>query len=378
MSKQVIRNFSAGPAILPQSVCARAAEAIQELREDGHAVAADGIGLSVLEISHRSPAYEAINDEAERLCHEVLGVPETHQVLFLQGGASLQFVMVPFNLRQEGKVACYVDTGNWSSKAVDESRLLGETRVIASSAESGHDHIPELPAAEAYADASYVHITSNNTVRGTEFVELPVLAGGVPLVVDCSSHIGSRPLAFSRAALGYAGAQKNLGPSGVTLVFIRKDLLARPLAGVVPRYLRYATHAKTPSLYNTPNTFGVLVLKLMLEWLRDQGGVAAMEELNRRKAGALYNVPEDSSLYTPHARPGSRSLMNVTWTLGGAPEDERAAMTKRLLAAADAAGLVNLKGHRTVGGLRASIYNAFPEEGVRELCDFLREFERTA
>ncbi len=378
MSKQVIRNFSAGPAILPPVVFERASEAIRELRKDGHAREADGTGLSILEISHRSADYEAINSGATRLCHEVLGIPETHQVLFLQGGASLQFVTVPMNLRQEGKPACYVDTGNWSEKAIIESRQLGETRVIASSEASKHDHIPELPSPEAYAGASYVHITSNNTVRGTEYAELPALAGDVPLVIDCSSHIGSRPMALSRVGLGYAGAQKNLGPSGVTLVFVRKDLLERAPAGVVPKYLRYATHAKKPSLYNTPNTFGVLVLKLMLEWLRDQGGVAAMGVINQRKAKLLYDVLEDSSLYTPHARPGSRSLMNVTWTLGGVAEGERDAMTKRLVAAAADAGLRNLKGHRTVGGLRASIYNAFPEQGVRELCEFLREFERTA
>ena len=377
-AKQVIRNFSAGPAILPPIVFERAAEAVRELHGDGHAPQAPGIGMSLLEISHRSPPYEAVTFGAEALCHEVLEIPRTHQVLFLQGGASLQFAMVPMNLRREGAPACYIDTGAWSAKAIAESQLLGETRVVASSEASGHDHIPAMPDPDTYAGASYLHITTNNTIFGTEYAEIPAAAGGVPLVIDCSSHVGSRPMALDRVALGFAGAQKNLGPSGITLVFIRKDLLALPPVGVVPRYLRYATHAKDPSLYNTPNTFGVLVLKMMLEWMRDEGGLTAMEARNRRKAAMLYGALDESSLYTPHAKHGSRSLMNVTWTLGGAPEDTREALTKKFVTEATAAGFDGLKGHRSVGGLRASIYNAFPEEGVAELVAFLREFERRA
>ncbi|MCA9636508.1 MAG: 3-phosphoserine/phosphohydroxythreonine transaminase [Myxococcales bacterium] len=373
----VIRNFSAGPAILPPVVLDRAAEAVRELRLGGHDPEAPGIGLSLLEISHRSKPYDLVTKGAEELCHEVLGIPRTHQVLFLQGGASLQFAMVPMNLRREGKAACYIDTGTWSSKAIDESKLLGETRVIASSAETKYDRIPAMPAADAYAGASYLHITSNNTIYGTEWAAIPD-AGEVPLVVDCSSDIGAQPVAMERIALGYAGAQKNLGPSGVTLVFIHRDLLAEKPAGVVPKYLRYATHAKEPSLYNTPNTFGVLVLKVMLEWMRGEGGVPALGERNHRKAAKLYAALDASALYTPHAQAGSRSLMNVTWTLGGAPEAEREALTARFVKEATAAGLDGLKGHRSVGGLRASIYNAFPEAGVDELIAFMREFERTA
>ncbi|MGB1274342.1 MAG: 3-phosphoserine/phosphohydroxythreonine transaminase [Nannocystaceae bacterium] len=374
----VIRNFSAGPAILPQSVIERASEGLKELRQNGHDPSAPGIGLSILEISHRSPPYDAVTKAAEQLCHEVLGIPTTHQVLFLQGGASLQFAMVPMNLRREGKATCYVDTGAWSTKAIAEAEQLGPTKVIATSKATGFDRIPEMPAADVYADTSYVHITTNNTIYGTEFAEIPTIAGGVPLVADMSSDIGSQAFAYDRVDLGFAGAQKNLGPSGVTLVFIRRELLAQAPMGVVPKILRYATHAKNPSLYNTPNTFGVFVLKLMLDWLKGQGGVPAMEARNRRKAKALYDVLDASSLYTPHAQTNSRSLMNVAWTLGGAPEAAREELTSRFLAGASERGLSGLKGHRSVGGLRASIYNAFPEAGVQELCSYMKEFEQGA
>lgn len=371
----VLRNFSAGPAILPASVLQRAAEAIHELRLDGHAASAPGVGLSLLEISHRSAAYDAVTKGAEELCHQVLQIPRTHQVLFLQGGASHQFAMVPYNLRREDRPAAYIDTGVWSDKAIAESRVLGPTEVIASSGPR-HDHIPALPAAGTYAGASYLHITTNNTIFGTEWAEIPD-AGDTPLVIDCSSHIGSRPLDFERVALGYAGAQKNLGPSGVTLVSIRKDLLSQRPVGPVPTILRYATHAKEPSLYNTPNTFGVLVLKLVLEWMRDLGGLEELARRNQRKADKLYQLLDHSALYRAHARPGSRSSMNVTFTLDGAPEADRDALTKRFLKQAEAAGFDGLKGHRLVGGCRASIYNAFPEEGVDELCAFMSAFERS-
>jgi len=374
----VIRNFSAGPAILPPSVIERASEGLKELRQNGHDPTASGIGLSILEISHRSPPYDAVTKGAEQLCHEVLGIPKTHQVLFLQGGASLQFAMVPMNLCREGKPACYIDTGAWSTKAIAESEQLGPTKVVASSKPTGFDRIPGVPAADTYADASYLHITTNNTIYGTEFAEIPTVAGGIPLVADMSSDIGSRAFAYDRIDLGFAGAQKNLGPSGVTLVFIRRELLAQAPAATVPKILRYATHAKNPSLYNTPNTFGVFVLKLMLDWLKGEGGVEAISARNQRKAKALYDVLDKSSLYTPIAQAGSRSLMNVSWTLGGAPEAAREELTTRFLAGASERGLSGLKGHRSVGGLRASIYNAFPEDGVHELCSYMKEFEQGA
>lgn len=369
-------NFSAGPAILPPEVFERAADAVHELRADGHARGAKGVGMSILEISHRSKPYEAVTFGAEQLCHEVLGIPQTHQVLFLQGGASLQFAMLAMNLREAGKPAAYVDTGVWSQKAIAESQGLGETVTVASSAATNYDRIPAFPEAASYANASYLHITTNNTIFGTEYAGIPQVEGGVPLVIDFSSHAGSRPMALERAAFGYAGAQKNLGPSGVTLVYIRKDLLAKKPAAHVPVILRYATHAKEPSLYNTPNTFGVLVLKLVLEWMRDAGGLPAIAAVNERKAGKLYAALDASQVFRAHAQPGSRSRMNVTWTANGAPEPEREALSERFLKQAQAAGFDGLKGHRLVGGFRASIYNAFPEAGVDALCEFMAEFER--
>lgn len=367
-------NFSAGPAILPGPVLERTAAAIDRLAVDGDASLESQ--LSILEISHRSATYAAIHAEAAALCHEVIGIPSTHKVLFLQGGASMQFCMVPMNLRVEGRAACYVDTGTWSTKAIAESQLIGETKTVASSQATGFDRIPALPPSSEYADASYLHITSNNTIYGTEWACLPKVEGDVPLVVDLSSDIASRPMALDTVALGYAGAQKNLGPSGLTVVFVRRDMLERKPVGVVPSLLRYATHAAKDSLLNTPNTFGIMVLRNVLAWIRDEGGVEAVGAVNRRKADKLYAVLDGSSLYRGHAQPDSRSTMNVTWTLGEGQASDVA--TKRFLAAAAEAGMSGLKGHRSVGGCRASIYNAFPEAGVDVLCEFMREFERKA
>lgn len=365
-------NFSAGPAILPSAVFERTAAAVRALDVPGD----DSLEsrLSILEISHRSKTYEAIHAEAIALIHEVLGVPEDYAVMFVQGGASQQFAVVPMNLRKADSPAAYIDTGVWSQKAIEESRALGATEVVASCKSSGYDHIPAMPDPASYAGASYLHITSNNTIYGTEWAEIPD-AGDTPLVVDFSSNIGARPMAMDRVALGYAGAQKNLGPSGVTLVFMRKDLLEREAAAYVPTMLRYSTHAENNSLYNTPNTFGIMVLRNVLSWVKDEGGAEVMGQRNRRKADAIYAVLDQSSLYRPHAQPGSRSTMNVTWTLQG---DDAEAQTKRFLAQAEAAQLSGLKGHRSVGGCRASIYNAFPEAGVAVLCEFMREFERKA
>ena len=371
------RNFSAGPAILPAPVFERVSAAVRRLSDGGFEGDDPEHALSILEISHRSPAFDAIHEGVIALCHEVLGIPRSHRVLLLQGGASLQFCMVPLNLLRPAGVACYIDTGAWSKKAISEAKLVGETRVVASSADTHYDRIPQLPPADAYAGAEYLHITSNNTIFGTEYPALPRLTGDVPLVVDCSSNIGSKPMDFDRVGLGYAGAQKNLGPSGVTLVFVREDLLPCRREGV-SHFLRYETHAQANSLYNTPNTFGILVLHCVLEWMREQGGVDAIAAVNARKAGKIYDVLESSALYRPHAQATSRSQMNVTWTLVGKDEGEGKALTQRFVAEAEAAGLNGLKGHRSVGGCRASIYNAFPEEGVDELVEFMREFERRA
>jgi len=366
-------NFSPGPAILPLSVLERAAEAVKSLALPDPALEAR---LSILEISHRSPTFERIHERAIERIHDVIRVPRTHRVLFLQGGASLQFAMVPMNLRQAGRAAAYVDTGVWSKKAIEESQRLGPTEVIASSKATRYDHIPAFPPSETYADASYVHITTNNTIYGTEYVDMPKLEGGVPLVSDLSSHIGSRPMHLEHLALGYAGAQKNLGPSGLTIVFIESSLLDRTLDPSVPTMLRYAPHAEANSLLNTPNTFAILVLDLMLEWIAEIGGLEGMEAHNRRKAEALYAALDRSPLYRSHARKEARSLMNVTWTLAGRDEEDVTARTKRFLVAAERAGMCGLKGHRSVGGCRASIYNAFPQAGVDALCEFMREFER--
>ena len=369
-------NFSAGPAILPPIVFERAADAIRELRGSAHDADAPGVGLSILEMSHRSPEFDQVATRAEALCHEVLGIPSSHKVMFLQGGASQQFAMVPMNLGLPGKEACYVDTGVWSKKAIAEAKVIGKTRVAATSQPSQYDHIPEMPAPESYAGASYLHVTSNNTIYGTEFAVLPEVTNGVPLVVDCSSNIGSRPFAFDRASLIYAGAQKNLGPSGVTLVAIRKDLIERRSSDAVPMIFRYETHAGASSLYNTPNTFGVLVLMLVLEWMRDHGGLSGMAERNAKKAGVLYEFLDQSRLFTPYARADSRSRMNVVWTLDAVAPPERDQATAKFLKAAAAAGFSGLKGHRALGGCRASIYNAFPQAGVSALVDFMHSYER--
>ncbi|MGH1345314.1 MAG: 3-phosphoserine/phosphohydroxythreonine transaminase [Nannocystales bacterium] len=364
-------NFSAGPAILPTSVFEETAAAVRQLNVPGDESLESK--LSILEISHRSKTFDAIHNDAIALVHEVLGVPDDYEVLLLQGGASLQFAMLPMNLGVQGKPAAYVDTGAWSAKAIKESKGLGDTLVVASSKETTYDHIPARDTWSDFAGSSYLHVTSNNTIYGTEFAELPE-SGDVPLIVDLSSNIGSRPMALENVALGYAGAQKNLGPSGVTLVFARKDLLAREAPGYVPTILRYGTHVEKNSLFNTPNTFGILVLRNVLRWVKRSGGVEAVGKVNAAKAGKLYAALDESSLFGAHAKDGSRSQMNVTWTLQG---DESGEKTKAFLAATAQAGLSGLKGHRSVGGCRASIYNAFPEDGVDALVEFMREFERT-
>ncbi|KIG14979.1 Phosphoserine aminotransferase [Enhygromyxa salina] len=379
MAASQIFNFSAGPAILPPEVFERAASSVLELRSNAHAADGEGIGLSLLEISHRSKDFDAIHTGAISLVHEVLGIPESCQVLLLQGGASLQFGMIPLNFAAAGRTACYVDTGSWSANAIKESKVVAETRghetaVVASSKPSKYDHIPEIPTSLP-EQTCYLHVTSNNTIFGTEYESMPEVEA--PLIVDASSNIGSRPMGLERATFGYAGAQKNLGPSGVTLVWYQREwAAAQPPQAGVPMILRYKTHADKGGLYNTPNTFGALVLKLMLEWVRDNGGVAGMAARNQAKADALYALLDGSSLYKPLAKPGSRSRMNVVWTLGGAPAGEEEAMTKRFVKQATAAGFSGLQGHRSVGGCRASIYNAFPLAGVTALVEFMQEFER--
>lgn len=355
-----IFNFNAGPATLPVEVLQ---EAQAELLNYGQT------GMSVLEISHRSKAYEAINAEAEANMKELLGLGENYRVLFLQGGASTQFAMIPMNFLAPGQVGNYILTGAWSEKALKEAKLVGETHVAATTAEGNHKRIPKQAEIELSENAAYVHITSNNTIFGTQWKEFPNV-GNVPLIADMSSDILNRPIDGEKFALIYAGAQKNLGPAGVTVVAIRKDLLENNPKGI-SAMLRYETHAKNDSMYNTPPVFSVYMLNLVLRWIKGQGGLVAIEKRNIEKAGLIYDVIDNSDgFYKGHADADSRSLMNVTFRLPN--EDLEKAFAKE----AEQAGLIGLKGHRSVGGLRASIYNAMPVEGCQALKDFMVEFKR--
>jgi phosphoserine aminotransferase len=354
-----IYNFSAGPAVLPLPV-------LEEAQRD--LVALPGVGMSVLEISHRSKAFDAVIQGAEADFRALARVPEGYHLLFLQGGASTQFSMVPMNLLAAGATADYIVTGSWSKKAVKEAKKVGTVNVAATTEREGFARIPRQDELTLTPDAAYVHYTSNNTIFGTEWRSEPAV-GGVPLVCDASSDIFSRPIDVGRYGLIYAGAQKNLGPSGLTVVVIRDDLAQRG-AESLPTMLRYATHVENRSLYNTPPVFAIYILRLVLRWLVANGGLEAMAVVNERKAGKLYAEIDRTGFYRGHAERDSRSLMNVTFRL---PTED---LEKRFVQEATAAGFDGLKGHRSVGGLRASIYNAFPEEGIDALVAFMREFEK--
>jgi phosphoserine aminotransferase len=353
-------NFSAGPAVLPVPV-------LEQAQRD--LIALPGVGMSVMEISHRSRVFEDLLAGAIAGIRELAGVPANYRILFLQGGASLQFSMVPMNLMQPGATADYVDTGTWAVKAIEEARRVGTINVTGSTKADNYNRIPAQSELQLTSGASYVHITTNNTIEGTEWKTLPD-AADVPLVADASSDILSAPIDITRFGVIYAGAQKNLGPSGVTLVMIREDLLARSDKGL-PTMLSYKVLAENNSLYNTPNTFGIYILGLVTQWLKSLGGLPAMARLNQRKAAMLYSEIDRTGFYRGTAQKESRSLMNITFRL---PSED---LEKTFDRQASAAGFDGLKGHRSVGGLRASVYNAFPEEGVAGLVDFMREFERT-
>jgi len=354
-----VYNFSAGPAVLPEAVLEEAQRNL---------VALPGVGMSVLEISHRSKPFDEIFAAAERDMRALAGIPPNYRILFLQGGASLQFSMVPMNLLTPGSIADYIVTGDWGKKALKEAKKVGQTHVAASTEEGNFRRIPIQSELKLTPGGAYVHMTSNNTIHGTEWHALPDV-GGVPLVCDASSDIFSRPIDVSRFGLIYAGAQKNLGPSGVTVVIIRDDLLARS-ADALASMLSYKVQAENNSLYNTPPVFGIYILGLVLKWLLAQGGLPAIEKTNDRKAELLYAELDRTTFWTPHADKGSRSRMNVTFRLP--TEDLEKAFAKE----STAAGFDGLKGHRSVGGMRASIYNAFPEQGIKDLVAFMREFER--
>ena len=359
MSVKRIYNFSAGPAVLPLPV-------LEEAQRD--LVALPGVGMSVMEISHRSKAFDEIIQGAEADMRSLARIPNNYKVVFLQGGASLQFSMVPMNLLTAGTTADYIVTGDWAKKALKEAKRVGATNVAASTEDGNFKRIPKQSELKLTPGASYVHMTSNNTIHGTEWHTLPDV-GGAPLVCDASSDIFSRPIDVSKFGLIYAGAQKNLGPSGVTVVIVREDLLARS-ADSLPTMLNLKTHAENGSLYNTPPVFGIYVLRLVLKWLVGLGGLSAIAAINEKKAKALYDELDRTSFWKPHADKDSRSRMNVTFKL---PSEE---LDKLFVKESTAAGFDGLKGHRSVGGLRASIYNAFPEQGVADLVAFMKAFEQ--
>ena len=352
-----IFNFSAGPAVLPLEVLEEAREDLLSLR---------GTGIGVLEHSHRGKAFTAVRDEAEAAIRKVGSIPDNYKVLFIQGGASLQFAMLPMNFLSEGQTADYVVTGAWAQKAIKDAKAFGTAHVAATSEDRNFCYIPK--EYDFSGDAKYVHFTSNNTIFGTQFASEPDLPDGGTLICDASSDIFSRPIDISKYGMIYAGAQKNLGPSGVTLVIIRDDLVA---AGndSIPAMLQYLTYAENDSMYNTPPTFGIYLVGRVCQWVLNQGGLTAMQERNEAKAAKLYDYLETSSLFSATADADSRSKMNVTFVTGDADTDAD------FIKQATAAKLDGLKGHRSVGGMRASIYNAFPSEGVDALVDFMKTFE---
>ena len=354
-----IYNFSAGPAVLPQPV-------LEEAKRD--LVALPGVGMSVLEISHRSKTFEDILARTEADLRTLGHVPSSHKVLFLQGGASLQFSMVPMNLLSNGRTADYIVTGGWAQKAVKEAERVGSVHIAATTESENFSRIPRQDELKLTANAAYVHFTTNNTLFGTEWTTEPAV-GDVPLVADTSSDMFSRPIDVARYGLIYAGAQKNLGPSGVTLVLVREDLLPRS-AKTLPTMLNYAVHAENGSMYNTPPCFGIYLMGLVAKWALAEGGLPALAQRNERKAAKLYAEIDRTGFYRGTAEKSSRSLMNVTFRLGS--ED----LEKTFVKESTAAGFDGLKGHRSVGGMRASIYNAFPEDGVDALVAFMKEFER--
>ena len=355
-----IYNFSAGPAVLPLTVLEEAQRDLVEL---------PGVGMSVLEVSHRSRAFDEIIQGCEADIRKLAGIPDNYHVLFLQGGASMQFSMVPMNLMPAGGKADYVSTGSWSKKAIKEAQRVGQVNVAASTEAENFIRVPRQDELKLDPQAAYVHITTNETIHGVEWKYDPE-TGGVPLVADASSDIFGRPINIQKYALVYSGAQKNLAPAGVTLVFIRDDMLARSPQGM-PTMLDYNTHAKNQSLYNTPPVFAIYVMRLVMKWLVAEGGLEAAERRNQEKAKLLYDVIDASDFYRGHAQADCRSLMNVTFRL---PSED---LEKQFVGEATRAGLDGLKGHRSVGGIRASIYNAFPKDGVEALAAFMNEFERT-
>ena len=354
-----IYNFSAGPAMLPEEVIKRAASEMEEWH---------GSGMSVMEMSHRGKEFMSIAGKAETDLRELMDIPGNYKVLFMQGGASSQFAMVPMNLLKDKKSADYINTGAWSKKAIAEAGRYCDVNVAATSEESKFTTAPSRAEWLLNPDAAYVHYTPNETIGGVEFHEIPDV-GNIPLVADMSSTILSRPIDVSKYGIIYAGAQKNIGPAGLTIVIVRDDLISDTLPGT-PAMFSYQTMAKADSMYNTPPTYSWYIAGLVFEWIKEKGGLAAMAEVNKRKADKLYSAIEGSGFYSNPVDPEYRSWMNVPFTLANPDLDGQ------FLEEAKGAGLVTLKGHRSVGGMRASIYNAMPEEGVDALISFMAEFKK--
>jgi phosphoserine aminotransferase len=353
-----IHNFNAGPAAMPLEVLEKAQSEMLEMA---------GSGMSVMEMSHRSKEFQAIIDGAEAALRRLMQVPEDYAVLFLQGGASLQFAMVPMNLRRPGKSADYVDTGSWASKAIKEARITGATNVAWSGKAENYSRIPKAGELKLMPEAEYLHICTNETIGGIRWSQFPEV--NVPIIADASSEILSRPIDVRRFAFIYAGAQKNLGPSGLAVVIMKKELAERA-PETVPIILRYSTHLADGSMHNTPNTWAIYLLLRTCEWLESIGGVQAIEKINETKAATLYRVIDSSDFWHSPVERESRSIMNVVWRL------QSEALEEQFVSQAKKAGLVGLKGHRSVGGIRASIYNAVPQESVDVLASFMKEFEK--
>ncbi|HEX3017490.1 MAG TPA: 3-phosphoserine/phosphohydroxythreonine transaminase [Caproicibacter sp.] len=355
-----VYNFSAGPSMLPESVLRRAADEMLDYK---------GSGQSVMEMSHRSKVYDGIISSAESLLREVMNIPDNYKVLFLQGGASSQFAMVPLNLMNGSHKADFVLTGQWATKAYKEAARYGEANVIASSKDKTFTYIPKLDPSTFSKDADYFHICMNNTIYGTVYHELPQ-TGNVPLVADISSCVLSQPIDVSKFGILYAGAQKNMGPAGLTVVIVREDLIGHAM-DITPTMFNYQTHADNGSMFNTPPCYAIYVCGLVLDWLKNTvGGLEEMEKINKKKAGMLYDFLDQSKLFHGTVVKEDRSLMNIPFVTGNQEMDAK------FVAEATANDFVNLKGHRTVGGMRASIYNAMPVEGVEKLVDFMGKFEK--
>jgi phosphoserine aminotransferase len=354
-----VYNFSAGPSMLPVQVLEKAQKELVNYNNSG---------MSVMELSHRSGWFTDIITEAEQLLRDLMGIPGNYKVLFLQGGASQQFAAIPMNLFGENKKADFVNTGSWSKKAIKEAEKYGDIRVIASSDDKNFTYMPAVNKEMIDPEAAYVHITTNNTIEGTAFREIPD-TGNVPLVADMSSNILSEEIDVTKFGLIYAGAQKNIGPAGLTVVIIREDLIGKAPENC-PTMLNYKTHSESGSLYNTPPTFAIYMAKLVFEWIKELGGLKEMEKINREKADILYRCIEESTMFSSPVEKGSRSIMNIPFVT---PSKELDAL---FVKEAKEVGLETLKGHRSVGGMRASIYNAMPVEGVQALVDFMKKFEQ--